>query len=176
MSGALAQDWRASELPETVGAWRRFDELSTDTVAGRGFQRVYRAELGSRTEVYVGPILYGVDGAVDSYWADLASLGGYPLTLTLAGGETVTVNKAIRGAGTSRRLILYWYDSGRTVYADGSFGRLAALWHRVTGSGRQPVLVVVSCFIGALPEHAVAEQALSEFARDLIDAFRLREA
>jgi exosortase len=174
---AVTADSVTSELPETLGAWRRVQAYGErgDSPASSGVRHMYRAGSGPAAEVYVRPVLQDAASEVDRRWTEVVGLGGLPMTLALEGDEAVRVNRAVRGEGPERRLVFYWYDVGRSVHAHSTPARFAMLWHRMTGSGRQPALVVVSYPADNSLEQTAAETALSEFARHLIAALRQRE-
>jgi len=160
-------------LPERIGNWQRVDETmaSAAGTSARNVSRLYLSSSGHSAEVYIGPVLDSESG-VDPYWPNLVGLGGSPLSLLLEHGETVTVRHAIRGTGPDRRVIFYWYSARGAVYADIGTAKLLALWHRGTGFGRQPALVVVSCPARPASEEIGIDEALADFARQLLIALR----
>ncbi|HWP99053.1 MAG TPA: exosortase/archaeosortase family protein, partial [Vicinamibacterales bacterium] len=156
-------------LPERLGSWRRAElpALARTNPETTSASVSYVDASGRRAEVYVGGVMSDSPGDADLRVASIVDLGGSPLRLDLGGGRAVTVSLAVRGAGLDRTLLLYWYDAMGGVHPYRTLAKLGTLWHRASGLGREPSVVIVSSPLHAASEDAALAQ-VAGLARELV--------
>ena len=156
-------------LPERLGTWRRAElpAFARSNPVTSSVSFAYVDASGRRAEVYVGGVMYGPAAEADRRFASIVDLGGSPLRLDLGGGRAVRISRAVREMGRDRRLVLYWYDAMGVVQPYRTLAKLGTLWHRASGLGREPLVVVVSCALDTASEDATLAP-LAGLARELV--------
>jgi EpsI family protein len=123
-----------AEFPQQLGEYRMIGSQSIDSdvqavlKADDYIVRWYESPSGKRAEVFVA--YYAVQKAGESMHSPkncLPGSGWEPLLndrVTVSGpAGSVDVNRYVVEKGNSRTLILYWYHSGRRIYASEYWGK-----------------------------------------------------
>jgi EpsI family protein len=172
---AHVQPQQLKNFPVQMGAWKqegsdqRFDEQTMSILRASDYLlRGYRLENGQRASLYVGYYATQRDGA--SYHSPLNCLPGSgwsmadPALITIKSpdGKSFVANKYVIENGSTRELMIYWYQGRGRIIASEYWGKVYTVLDSVRLRRSDAAMVRVT--VPIMSSNDAALESAREFA------------